>query len=63
MPITHRDEHVQAIYIDGDNADDRSTVIATALMEAARVILAEGLNVQSIEITEGDEIVLYCDRR
>jgi capsular polysaccharide biosynthesis protein len=61
MPITHRDRDVQAIYITGDQSPQRDKTIATALMEAARVVLAERLNVQSIEICEDDTLVLYCD--
>lgn len=61
MAITARDRRVQAVYVAGDHSADRSKVIATALMEAARVVLAERLNVQGIEFTESDELILFCD--
>lgn len=61
MAITHRDRGVQAIYVQGDPSPQRDKTIATALMDAARVVLAERLNVQSIEICEDDTLVLYCD--
>ena len=61
MSVTFRDKHIVAIYIRGDHSQERPATVATALMEASRVILAERLNVQSITLTDSDEVILVCD--
>ncbi len=62
MPTFERDKLVQAIYVNGNASPHAWERQATTLMEAARIILAERLHVQSIQFDPpSDTVVMYCD--
>ena len=64
MAITDRDTKIQAIYVMGNPRMPHTWErLASALIEAGSIVLAERLNVQALVIDQTTEsVVLYCDR-
>lgn len=50
MPIAYRDPGIAALYVDGEDSPLRHVQAASALAEAARVILAEQLQVRALTL-------------